>query len=237
MASSKHVLISKIHKWVGLLIVIQMLFWTVGGVVMSWIPIETVRGEHNRWSHSSQYLITEKAVELLNRYPGLELASLRTRTVADKPVVDVKFKGKPTEVLWLSDFSSVSVDEKMAVEIAKADFTAETGNIVAALLTVEPGDYRRGLPVWQVMMDDADDTRIYVNPKSGRVMSHRNAYWRFYDFFWMLHIMDYDERDDFNNPLLMVFALTAALFSVTGLFMIYYRFHRRDFGLKRKKVN
>ena len=36
----------KIHKWLGLLVGIQVLLWISGGVVMSAIPIDMVRGKH-----------------------------------------------------------------------------------------------------------------------------------------------------------------------------------------------
>lgn len=28
--------------------------------------------------------------------------------------------------------------------------------------------------------------------------------WRVFDFLWMLHIIDFDSRDDFNHPLLQI---------------------------------
>ena len=37
----------RVHKWLALIVGIQIILWVTGGVVMSVIPIETVRGEHN----------------------------------------------------------------------------------------------------------------------------------------------------------------------------------------------
>ena len=37
---------TQIHKWVALVIGLQVLFWVGGGLVMTAIPIETVRSEH-----------------------------------------------------------------------------------------------------------------------------------------------------------------------------------------------
>ena len=36
----------RIHKWVALIVGIQIMLWIAGGLVMSAIPIEQVRGEH-----------------------------------------------------------------------------------------------------------------------------------------------------------------------------------------------
>jgi len=43
----------------------------------------------------------------------------------------------------------------------------------------------------------------------------------------MLHIMDYDEREDFNHPLLYLTALAALLFSLSGVVLIFYTMRPR----------
>ena len=37
---------AKIHKWLALLMAIQILFWFVSGLFFAWFPIERVRSEH-----------------------------------------------------------------------------------------------------------------------------------------------------------------------------------------------
>jgi len=37
----------RLHKWVALVVGIQVLLWVTGGLVMTAIPIERVRGEHH----------------------------------------------------------------------------------------------------------------------------------------------------------------------------------------------
>ena len=81
-------------------------------------------------------------------------------------------------------------------------------------------------------MNDPDGTRIYVSPETGRVLARRNDYWRVFDFFWMLHIMDYDEREDFNHPLLIIVTLASTLFVLTGVALLYFRFWP---GARRRK--
>ena len=38
----------------------------------------------------------------------------------------------------------------------------------------------------------------YISATTGSVLERRNDTWRWWDFFWMLHIMDYDERENVN---------------------------------------
>ena len=64
--------------------------------------------------------------------------------------------------------------------------------------------------MWRVDFDDSRHTTIYVSPQTGKVVGRRNTIWRVYDFFWMLHIMDYSARDNFNNPLVVTAAIVAS---------------------------
>jgi uncharacterized iron-regulated membrane protein len=48
MAKSKHYYIRKIHRYLGLFLGIQFLFWTVGGLYFSWNNIDEVHGDHLR---------------------------------------------------------------------------------------------------------------------------------------------------------------------------------------------
>jgi len=47
----------------------------------------------------------------------------------------------------------------------------------------------------------------------------------------MLHIMDYDERSDAHNLLLITAQLTGLAFAITGLWLLFYSFS----GRRRKK--
>jgi hypothetical protein len=38
--------IRKLHKWLGYILVLQILAWLLGGLVMSAIPLEKVHGKH-----------------------------------------------------------------------------------------------------------------------------------------------------------------------------------------------
>ena len=67
-------------------------------------------------------------------------------------------------------------------------------------------------------------------PVRARVVRVRSDIWRRHDFFWMLHIMDYDTRDDFNS-LLLIFAASLALFmSLSGVLLCFLCFSKKDFA-------
>jgi hypothetical protein len=96
----------------------------------------------------------------------------------------------------------------------------------ALLIEEAPNEYRGGdLPAWRV--DFEDGVSIYLDPMSAKVNAVRTPIWRTYDFLWMLHIMDYDERSDFNHPLLIAAALLGFLTSLTGLVLTWYAWKPR----------
>ena len=51
----------------------------------------------------------------------------------------------------------------------------------------------------------------------------RTRWWRFYDFFWGLHIMDLQTREDSHHPILIVFAVLALVGSLLGTTLLFRR--------------
>lgn len=221
-----------IHNWVGLLIAIQFFFWCLGGVVMSVLPIELVRGEVNMVPQVPISLKAEDLAKVIAQIGEGEIKTTRVKSLAGKPVVELEtIEGKKSLYDVASSQALSPITTGLAEQIAVADYAyrfTSTDTLVPVqsvkLLSEEPGDFRRRLPVWQVSLADPDGTRIYVAPDSGDVIARRNDYWRVYDFFWMLHIMDYETRDDFNNPVIIFASITSTLFVITGFILLYFRF-------------
>lgn len=212
------------HRWLGLLLAVQVVLWMSSGVIMSWFPIERVRGE--------TAAAIEAPVQLnATRFfpPGGVIAELqgvtdvRLRTWLGKPVYVVT--GANGRALFDADTGArmSPLPEALARKAAEADFRGEGDLGRMTLMNNPPPEFRGKTPVWRAEFTDADKTRLYISPETGEVLARRNRIWRLYDFFWMLHIMDYDERENFNNPLIRVFAATGLLFALSGLFLVAQR--------------
>lgn len=224
-----------LHNWMGLLVGIQIVFWFVGGLVMTVLPLDLVRGERSM-AEQAPVSATMDQIALLGNQQNLDsVRSIIAREVAGTPVLQVTDLAGETVIYHAETAALLSpINEGLAAKVALDDFSyrvadddADVAVIATEWLTEEPGDFRRTLPVWQVSLDDPDGTRLYVSPDTGRVLARRNDYWRVFDFFWMLHIMDYDEREDFNNPLLIATTITSTLFVLTGIILLYFRFWPR----------
>lgn len=231
---SAHRLFTLLHKWITLLIGIQIVLWIAGGVVMSFFDIDKVRGSHNvresdPLSLSGNGNLISPSVALLQN--ELEATRITTRFMLERPVYEVTTEGGPVVLDAVTGERLTPIAEDLALAVARRDFSGP-GEIKSIKLLEEAGyEYRGGpLPVWQVVFADGEETRLYISTNHGRVTARRNNIWRFYDFFWMLHIMDYDERDNFNNLLLVIASVIALFAALSGVVLYFYRFKRRDFS-------
>lgn len=232
---SAHRLFTLFHKWVTLIIGIQIVLWIAGGVVMSFFDINKVRGSHNVRESEPKLILSDAGLmspSVALAQSGLSATRITTRFMLDTPVYEVATSEGKTLLLDARSGKMLSpVDEATALALAREDFAGDDELASIALLKEVGYEYRGGpLPVWQVVFADAENTHIYVPADRGRVAARRNGTWRFYDFFWMLHIMDYDERKDFNNLLLIVASVIALIAALSGVGLYFYRFRRKDFA-------
>lgn len=234
-------LIQRVHLWAGLILGIQVLLWMLSGVVMSWFPIELVRGEVSAYSAPDIPLDAQTYAS-----PGGIIAqadgatSIELRRFMGQPVYLARGEDGAKGIYDASSGERISpLNEATVRKIAKQDYVGEGNIIRAALMLYPPHEYRAERPVWRVDFDDKYHTRLYILPNTGEVRSRRNDIWRLYDFFWMLHIMDYDERENFNNPLIMAASLTGFIFALSGMIIVFYRLgrgrYKNDLSLLTKK--
>lgn len=229
MSHTFHRITGLVHKWVGIILGIQIMLWVSGGFIMSWYPIEKVRGEHLRAEQHEPCLTLGSShdLDVLGRY----LATLNEpikKWEADYLNGDAVFRitHEGGDVTILDGFSGLSIKPftETYIKAAATMGYAGQGEITAVERLDETSiEYRGPTPVWKVDFDDKDNTSFYISDKTGKLVSVRTDLWRFYDFMWMLHIMDYDERSDFNSPLLYLTSFAAILFTLTGFILFFMR--------------
>ncbi|MGK5512375.1 hypothetical protein ACSNN5_30410, partial [Brevibacillus formosus] len=86
-------------------------------------------------------------------------------------------------------------------------------------------------------VDFADDnaSTYYVSATTGAVLERRNDTRRWWDFFWMLHNMDYVDRMSFNHPLIITAGVAMAWLAVTGFWLLFRTMWRHDFAWVRAR--
>ena len=226
-------LLKKVHKWVGLLIGLQVLLWLISGLVISLLDSEKTSGK--QWASKSTTM-----PRTLEPVTLLEPAELPAALVNDALGIDLTFRhGKPVYVVrrpdgeTLVDASNAEViviDKTSARQTALSDFIGN-GEIVSIEKGMAPDRETRDSngAYWRVNFSDRSNTSIYISASTGEILERRNSFWRIRDFFWMLHIMDYPGRENFNNPLIITVALIAIWLGVSGFLLLFGSFNRADF--------
>jgi len=228
------VFLKRLHRWIGLLIGIQVLLWLLSGLMMSLLDPGKVDG--TRWAREDRPV--PQALDygvLLEPYelPAEPLAgALEIRLVAHRGQAVYRVtRADGITVIDATDGSVIVIDEQQAEEIAREDFTGD-GEIVSiesgTAPTMETRDSRGRY--WRVDFSDGVHTSLYISASTGTILERRNRYWRVFDVFWMLHIMDYSGRKDFNNTLIIVVALATIWLGLSGVILLFGSFRRRDFA-------
>ncbi|RVU40260.1 PepSY domain-containing protein [Rheinheimera riviphila] len=213
------------HLWLSLLLSLQLLAWFGSGLVMSILPIDEVRGDHLR---APVPPINWQLAKMCPAQLPAHTGGLSLRQRGEMPVYQLDHDGKLQFFNALDGSALPPLTEPELRVMAQQSYNG-TGTIHSAQLIDELPLEARGLPtpVWQVQFNDTDNTVFYLEPTLGQVLRVRTDNWRLFDFVWMLHIMDYDERDDFNHGLLIASSALALLFTISGLVLLVLTLRRK----------
>ena len=227
------ILIRKIHRWLGLLMALQIIAWMLSGFYFSLFPIQQIRGEHlTRPVAGLDATMLQQArfdasvsSELAEHLDGdYSMESLRLVSIHDRVAWRVSGDLDNRPFARLLDSASGAVlpmlSAEEAVRTGRWWLHEAAGDVSVEWVEEAPAnrDIRAGmLPAWKISVTEPEDLNLYLHPWTGEILARRTARWRLFDFLWMLHIMDYDEREDFSHPLLQVAAFLGLVVALSGL--------------------
>ncbi|MGY4398424.1 hypothetical protein ACVWZA_003632 [Sphingomonas sp. UYAg733] len=228
-------LFRRIHKWIGLILGLQFLLWALSGSVMALLDKGEVGGHDAVMEHAHPLpadgpFIAPAAITGMGLVSGVTL-----RDLAGRPVYELR----TTRGLLLADATNgtpVKVDAAMARAVASTMNEAPVRGVEALEKPNLEAREHSG-PMWRVNFTDPVNSSAYVSAETGRFLVMRGDTWRTWDFFWMLHNMDYVNRTSFNHPLIIFIAFGALWLSGTGFYLLFKSFRRTDFRwLRRHKA-
>lgn len=206
--------IRKAHRYLGLFLGIQFLFWTISGLYFSWTNIDEIRGEH----------LINKNVQLKDFFELISPSKLNESNINSIELRDIS--GVP--YYWINNANlynaytgnlKYSITKNEAIDIAKQNLVRgiEIKSINYISTVDKHHEYRNKLlPAYEISFKDKKNIKAYVSSLDGKFQAVRHRNWRWFDFLWMTHTMDYESRDNFNNTLLRAFSLLGLITVLSG---------------------
>lgn len=219
-------LIKLLHKWLSILVAIQLLIWLGSGLFFNLMDHSKARG--------NEYRIAADKAAVIDFAHLLEPTYILKQTRSAYSIKLITLLSQPYYLLnhsqglyphLYNEHSLINaytgkpkvIDDVMAEALAVNTYSGK-GN-VASKVNISPpiDDFPKELnAVWRVSFDDELSTNVYIDASSGRLVGHSNDDKRFADFFFMLHFMDYGTVGSFNNWQIIFFALLTLAFCLTG---------------------
>ena len=211
--------IRKAHRYLGIFLGIQFLMWTISGLYFSWTDIDEIHGDHFR-QLPAEVTPFKDLISPSDLSVGA-ITSVSLRAIAGEPYYWVN-----SEALFHARTGAPKpeVSEQEALDIAKRNMLPELE--VAGIERLDSvgkhSEYRgRPLPAFAISYKNPEAIKAYVSIKDGAFQTLRHRDWRWFDFLWMTHTMDYDGRDNFNTIVLRAFSLMGLVTVLSG-FLLWY---------------
>ena len=209
----------KWHLWLGWLVGVPFLIWTVTGLVMVWKPIEEVRGANLMAPAAAIPMTSDVTLPAIPEGAMVSSLMLQSRAAGPRWVVQMADGttrlADPATGAWVDPYGA---DEAVAEFAARYTGDAKVAAVNRTDADNPPIDWRRNSEAWQIVMDNGD--HFYVDPASGAVAATRTGWWRIFDFMWGLHIMDLQTREDTSNWWVKSFAIFSIIMTVMALVLL-----------------
>lgn len=255
MAKSKHYYIRKTHRYLGVLLGIQFLLWTIGGLYFSWSNMDEVHGDFEKRKvpllpARIAFVSPSVVIDSINKTQPIDsLLSIQLIEILGKPFYQIRClvngqHGNQHEhsmkaTTYLADAATGQLKAPLtkgeAIEVAKRRFNGEPKVKSVEYLTATNGhhEYRESpLPAYAITFENPSNTTVYIASELGTVQKFRNNKWRTFDFLWMLHTMDYQSRDNIGNILLRIFSIFGLVTVISGFTLYGISFK----GFKKKRI-
>ncbi len=212
----------RLHKWVALVVGLQIVLWCVSGTMFAWLDHNRVSGDHFVRKVAAPSIPGGRAAVDPRRWRTLGLAGLHEislQPLGERWVYRLAHAGG-VDLFDAYRGDPVRVDEATVRAIARARYTG-SGDVADAVLhpskTLETRDHGAA---WAVHFNDVAGTTLWLSAEDATLLEVRSDSWRLFDFFWMLHTMDYAGRDDFNHPLVILAATSTLWVALTGVLLV-----------------
>lgn len=215
------------HRWLSLAVGLQLVIWCLSGAYMVVTDLDFIHGDH-LLSTSKKPAIDaanmKKIPGIIEKYPQAETIELTSQWIKQQWLPVFSVSTSPPRLLDAETLAPITLTQEDIAEIAKQRFMERRA--IKNMTLLQSGDNFPSeipasvAPIWQVTFAGITRPTLYLHPNTGEVVTQRHNYWRVFDFAWMLHIMDYENRVDIQTNLLKVLIIGNVVFFITGMVLI-----------------
>lgn len=216
-------LLARWHIWLGWLIGVPLMMWTLTGLLMVSRPVEEVRGEHLRIQQTSGALPADAAIAVDITQLDKPVKSVSVTMQGGLAITSINFMDGSVARYSETGRKIPAINEIAARAIVEREIKGGKDFVSARLYSADepPIDFRRPVAAWQIALQDG--THVYVGEQTGEILAVRTRFWRAFDLAWGLHIMDLQQREDTSHPILIIFAAFSAFGVVIGAVLLFWR--------------
>ena len=226
--------IRKTHRYLGLFLGVQFLFWTISGMYFSWTNIDDIHGDQYRnLDYVPKAFDDLISPSQINNPEGI--GSIEIRDINNEPYYWIN-----NQKLYSAKTGKAkkNITEEEALSVAK-NYMKDGLKVANIEKITEVDDYHeyreKLLPAYVISYDTDEALNAYVSVTDGKFQTVRHRAWRWFDFLWMTHTMDYDTRDNFNTIVLRAFSLLGLITVLSG-FLLWYTSSPTIRKLKKKII-
>ena len=225
-----------VHKWIGLIIGLQFLLWTLSGAMMALLDMDEVAGGAQRESVHVRPVAADGWPIARRQIGSMPITGLALRPLLDRQILEVQTPGG-IKLFDSSSGDAIKIDARLARQVALAAYPRPAPVArVRPLSELSLAVREHELPIWQVDFQDDRNSSYYVSATTGALLERRDDTWRLWDFFWMLHNMDYVNRTSFNHPLIIMVGFAAVWLAITGFYLLFRTGWKSDFKKRRARL-
>lgn len=219
------------HKWVALVIGLQLVLWTISGFYMVVVDLDFIHGDTLVHDLAPSVDVSQPLIPLNTLRagrPAIQSIKLRALSDTNSPVFEILTAGRAELVDARSGLVLSPLSTERVVSLARTYYAGKSSVSRVRLIATDadrPSELQsRPAPLWRVDFDDWLETSLYIHPDTGVLATRRHRFWRWFDFLWSLHIMDYETRSDVNNWLLRTATVIGFATAGTGVWLTFFSF-------------
>ena len=207
--------IRRAHRYLGLFLGIQFLMWTISGLYFSWTNLDEIHGDQFK-NLDYQPIAFEDLISPSEINHSESIKTIEIRDIKKEPFFLIN-----DSYLYNARTGQhkVMISQEDAIYIANNHMKEglEISSIETIYEVSKHHEYREKLlPAYVINYSSDQNLKAYISIENAKFQTVRHRDWRWFDFLWMTHTMDYEGRDDFNNTVLRIFSLLGLITVISG---------------------